>query len=862
MDPKLGKDRMLGRQLGNRYTLTSLLGEGGMASVYLASDNKLNRQVAVKILHDHLHSNLEIVQRFHHEAQSISKLEHPNIIRIFDYSGPDTNLHWFVTEYIRGSNLSQFLKRFSLSQVEPLIGLMIGREIAKALIFAHQNSVIHRDIKPENIMVTELGVLKLMDFGIAKELKRNEVTQVGTFMGSPSYMSPEQIRGPNIDARTDIFSLSVLIYELIAGEVPFKGQSPIEVTSSILEGRFSPLSKVRPGTPKTLDQFITKGLANKPDLRYSSMQELAEAIDTILYDQGLESSSFEVQRFFEKVRNKNLELFQTLDSDHADLPFTVRSSQLNSVPSPITESGFRSEQTTFIQEDSFTQKDGFATNHSPRVGGLQDNSEPTLQLDNSEPTLRLDGPTLPATPGKFSMQPEAPANRSEPAANNGNHQKTGKRIGRTPQLAQSQNPDNRKTNPPRQSIVPPPPTQDRVFTAPVYKSHSFQLQKPGHPPGGNPQNRPPNPYRTPPPPPTIREHRQRVRSPQRVQQRRARSREAAKHRRVDRIIYVRATKPQKTNWQAPVLAALILTLFGISIWQLSSRGPMVVKRQKTENTFFAKQLARVAPVQKPVSQQRQSESKESDPTQQLKPGLGTPNNRIARRHQPGTNKKSQKNIPTITAPRIVGANKTRTKLQEMQVEPAQVHLVELEDTAIESLEQLPVKSSALLETRSEPSEPVVQNRKKKAAPGRITVVSNAQARLLIDGRNYGRVGVDRAINLSAGSHTLQIIKPGFKTVHEKFMVVAGESQILGPFELEEIPKSMVVVKTNRRGVTLSLRDSRGRTVEKVNSRGHTISLQPLKPGTYQVQLAFRSEKIRQSFEVVGDGVTIRLLADF
>nr|MBP9706658.1 serine/threonine protein kinase [Oligoflexales bacterium] len=211
--------------LDNRYQLENRIGSGGMASVYMAMDLKLKRKVAVKILHEHMAKNPEIKKRFQLEAQAISAIEHPNIVKIYDYSGINSEHSWLVTEVISGQNLGEYLSLFPKSRLHPILASCIVREVSKALGAAHDKGIIHRDIKPENVMITETGVVRLMDFGIAKDLQQNSLTQTGTFIGSPGYMSVEQIKGKGVDYRSDIYSLSILFYELVTGVLPYKGSS-------------------------------------------------------------------------------------------------------------------------------------------------------------------------------------------------------------------------------------------------------------------------------------------------------------------------------------------------------------------------------------------------------------------------------------------------------------------------------------------------------------------------------------------------------------------------------------------------------------------------------------------------------------
>ena len=172
--------------LGGRYRILEMIGEGGMAYVYLALDEKLGRKVAIKVLHQHMEKNDDIRQRFQLEAQAISGLEHPNIVKIYDFSGNNSDRLWIVQEVINGKNLAEFVQEKKGGWLHPIIAACIIRESCKALEKAHSQGIVHRDIKPENIMLTDRGILKLMDFGIAKDMGSSRMTMTGTFMGSPS----------------------------------------------------------------------------------------------------------------------------------------------------------------------------------------------------------------------------------------------------------------------------------------------------------------------------------------------------------------------------------------------------------------------------------------------------------------------------------------------------------------------------------------------------------------------------------------------------------------------------------------------------------------------------------------------------
>ena len=239
-----------------------------MAVIHIAVDEKLGRDVAIKILKERYENHDEIRVRFQHEARAISAFDHPNILKIYDFSGENSLQLWLVTELIHGRNLAQILETTPSGWLHPIIAASITREICRALATAHEHGIVHRDVKPENVMITHHGTVKLMDFGIAKIQRITSMTQTGMFMGSPSYMSPEQVRGRDIDHRSDIYSMGVLFYELITGKLPFTGTSTADIAMRILTGEYSHpkfiMAGVRPFSwrPKRTDT-VTLALGNK-----------------------------------------------------------------------------------------------------------------------------------------------------------------------------------------------------------------------------------------------------------------------------------------------------------------------------------------------------------------------------------------------------------------------------------------------------------------------------------------------------------------------------------------------------------------------------------------------------------------------
>jgi len=280
----------------SRYRLLEEIGKGGMAVVYRGQDTALDREVAVKVLHSFLADKDESRRRFQREAKVVAKLQHDNILEIFDYSGMDSKESFIVTEFIHGETLSSFLEEYTMTV--PEIGALIVLEIAKAVNHAHESSIIHRDIKPENIMIRKDGVLKLMDFGIAQIVDTQKLTLTGQLLGSPAYMAPEMIIGGGIDFRTDIFSLGVMLYRLAAGELPFVGKNPHEVLKKIAEADHVRPSMVNPAISQELEDIIEKSLELEKEARYSDTREMINDLENLLHSIGIEDPDTEARTFF------------------------------------------------------------------------------------------------------------------------------------------------------------------------------------------------------------------------------------------------------------------------------------------------------------------------------------------------------------------------------------------------------------------------------------------------------------------------------------------------------------------------------------------------------------------------------------
>lgn len=274
------------RILAGRYAIGEFVGQGGMATVYRGTDTKLGRQVAIKIMKADLAGDEQFRERFRQEAQSASRMAHPTVVRVFD-AGDDLiqtaegpkRLPFIVMEYVEGTNLRQIITEGQLSQTE---ACRVVDAVLTALEYSHRAGIVHRDIKPANIMITKSGQVKVMDFGIARAVSETSSTlqQTTAILGTAAYFSPEQAKGESIDARTDLYSTAVLLYELLAGDVPFRGDTAVAVAYQHVSERPTPPSERNAEIPQELDRVVLYGLAKDRAKRFQSASEFREALGT------------------------------------------------------------------------------------------------------------------------------------------------------------------------------------------------------------------------------------------------------------------------------------------------------------------------------------------------------------------------------------------------------------------------------------------------------------------------------------------------------------------------------------------------------------------------------------------------------
>lgn len=274
-----------GDKINDRYQIIKTIGEGGMANVYLALDTILNRQVAVKILRGDLADDEKFVRRFQREALSASKLNHPNIVEMYDV-GEDNGQYYIVMEYVSGKTLKSLVKKRGALTLPEVMDIMT--QLLSAVMCAHDSYIIHRDIKPQNVMILEDGKVKIMDFGIAMALNSNELTQTNSVMGSVHYLPPEQANGSGSTIKSDIYSLGILMYELLIGKVPFKGDNAVEIAIKQMKEPIPSICKQNPDIPQSIENIVLKACAKNPKNRYDSAKEMYDDIQNALTPDGLQ----------------------------------------------------------------------------------------------------------------------------------------------------------------------------------------------------------------------------------------------------------------------------------------------------------------------------------------------------------------------------------------------------------------------------------------------------------------------------------------------------------------------------------------------------------------------------------------------
>ena len=280
---------LVGKRISGRYKILEVIGGGGMSNVYLAHDMILDRDVAMKILHYNFSDEQEMNRRFQREALSATSLTHPNIVSIYDV-GEDGDMHYLVMEYVKGQTLKQYIQKYA--PLSPTKCVNIMKQLTSAIAHAHQNQIIHRDIKPQNILMDESENVKITDFGIAMALEDTSFTRTNSVLGTVHYLSPEQARGGTATKKSDIYSLGIVLYELLTGELPFSGESAVAIALKHLQSETPSVKSIVPSIPQSLENVVLKATAKDPNHRYSSVEEMREDLETVLSDERSHEAKF------------------------------------------------------------------------------------------------------------------------------------------------------------------------------------------------------------------------------------------------------------------------------------------------------------------------------------------------------------------------------------------------------------------------------------------------------------------------------------------------------------------------------------------------------------------------------------------
>ena len=292
---------MKGQKINDRYQIIKTIGEGGMANVYLAYDTILDRNVAVKVLRGDLATDEKFVRRFQREALSASSLSHPNIVEVYDV-GEDNGSYFIVMEYIEGKHLKQLLKKRGNLTLTEVVDIML--QITDGMSAAHDSYIIHRDIKPQNIMILENGLIKITDFGIAMALNSTQLTQTNSVMGSVHYLPPEQASGKGATIQSDVYSMGILMYELLTGQLPFRGDNAVEIALKHIKEPFPSIRETLPNIPQSIENIIMRATAKNVKNRYVDAKEMNDDLKTALTDARINEPIYKFEYHDEEGETK------------------------------------------------------------------------------------------------------------------------------------------------------------------------------------------------------------------------------------------------------------------------------------------------------------------------------------------------------------------------------------------------------------------------------------------------------------------------------------------------------------------------------------------------------------------------------
>ncbi|MDR4886544.1 Stk1 family PASTA domain-containing Ser/Thr kinase [Fredinandcohnia sp. QZ13] len=314
---------LIGRRLSGRYKILEVIGGGGMANVYLARDVILERDVAIKVLRLDFSNDEEFIKRFRREAHAATSLAHPNIVSIYDV-GEEEDIYYIVMEYVPGQTLKQYIQRNAPLHPKEAINIML--QLTSAITHAHQNQIVHRDIKPQNILIDHDGTVKVTDFGIAVALSSTTITQTNSVLGSVHYLSPEQARGGMSTRKSDIYSLGIVMFELLTGRVPFEGESAVSIALKHLQTDTPSPKRWNATIPQSVENIILKATAKDPFHRYDTAEEMEEDLQTALFPNRLNEEKFVIPDMDDEV-TKAIPIIK--DNSPLSTETLVRDSQKN-----------------------------------------------------------------------------------------------------------------------------------------------------------------------------------------------------------------------------------------------------------------------------------------------------------------------------------------------------------------------------------------------------------------------------------------------------------------------------------------------------------------------------------------------------
>ncbi|WP_019152831.1 Stk1 family PASTA domain-containing Ser/Thr kinase [Robertmurraya massiliosenegalensis] len=322
---------LIGKRISGRYKVLDMIGGGGMANVYLAHDMILDRDVAVKVLRLDFSNDEEFIRRFHREAQSATSLAHPNIVNIYDV-GEEDSIYYIVMEYVDGQTLKQYIQQHSPVRVETVLDIM--QQLTSAISHAHQNHIVHRDVKPHNILVDRDGNVKITDFGIAMALSATSITQTNSVLGSVHYLSPEQARGGMANKKSDIYSLGIVMFELLTGRLPFSGESAVSIALKHLQSETPSIRRWYPSIPQSVENIVLKATAKDPFHRYDSAEEMEHDLRT-----ALDPSRMNEERFILPEDNDATKAIPVITNDrpYGNLDETIVHGKETTQPDSVAE---------------------------------------------------------------------------------------------------------------------------------------------------------------------------------------------------------------------------------------------------------------------------------------------------------------------------------------------------------------------------------------------------------------------------------------------------------------------------------------------------------------------------------------------